>query len=188
MGERFTAVSQKVLTDFFMTKGRQDHTNNQKSIRKTQSQKLTPRTTAEAAGVIWVQKENWSRKKDGQKEPDYQTTICCVVSVSPVLKEASITESTHLVSATQTKRTVTLRLRQKKKNKPWKTLGHLPRKGEWGAAELHSAPRDPLTRQWKGETPLAKTLIHTHWTEAICLASHHKPQICICPRNWERSW
>lgn len=133
MGERFTAVSQKVLTDFFMTKGRQDHTNNQKSIRKTQSQKLTPRTTAEAAGVIWVQKENWSRKKDGQKEPDYQTTICCVVSVSPVLKEASITESTHLVSATQTKRTVTLRLRQKKKkkkNKPWKTLGHLPRKGE----------------------------------------------------------
>lgn len=42
----------KVLTDFFKTKGQQDHTNNQKSIRKTQSRKLTLRTTAEAAGAI----------------------------------------------------------------------------------------------------------------------------------------
>lgn len=92
MGERFT-MSQKVLTDFFKTKGQQDHTNNQKSIRKTPEPKAAPRTTAEAAGVIWVQR-NWSRKKDGQKGLTTRQ-LSAVWSASPQCSKKHLSQSQH---------------------------------------------------------------------------------------------
>lgn len=136
-GREIHCSEPKVLTDFFMTKGQQDHTNYQKSIRKTQSRKLTSRTTAEAAGAIPGAEGTVEQKERWPKGPDCQTTICCGQPLpaaqrsdrrvnTPSLSHSN-TEDSHPQAEAKTK-------------KPWKTLRHPPRKGSSGAAELHSAP------------------------------------------------
>lgn len=113
MGERFTAVSRK----FWQMSSRQKANRNIPIIRRAserpraESWRQEPQQKRQVP--FRVQKEQWSRKRDGRRGLTARQ-LFSVVSLSQQLKEATA-ESTHLVSATQTQRTVTPRLRQKKK-------------------------------------------------------------------------
>ena len=176
MGGRFTAVSRK----FWQISSRQKANRIIPIIRraserpKAESWHQEPQQKRQVP--FRVQKGQWSRKRDGRRGLTARQ-LFAVVSLSQQLKETTA-ESTHQVSATQTHRRVTPRLKQKK---ALEDTTPPAKEGLIRSSRAALCSLGPLTWQWKGETPLAKTPIHTHWTEAICLASHHKPQTCICP-------
>ena len=81
----------------------------------------------------------------GRREPDYQTTICCVVSLSQLLKEASIAVNTLSLSHSN-KEVSHPQAEAKKKKSPGRHYATCHRRASQ-EQQSHSAPWDPLTWQ-----------------------------------------
>ena len=135
MGGRFTVVSWK----FRQISSRQKANRIIPIIRRASERPWAESWHQEPQQMrqvpLQVQKGQWSRWRDGRRGLTARQ-LFAVVSLSQQLKEATA-ESTHLVSATQTQRTVTPRLKQKKALEDTKPSA---KEGSSGAAELHYAP------------------------------------------------